>query len=67
VPFDYAIPFHMLVAMVGGGLAIGHALCHMSDYAHAVRSEAHAASTSHMRCRRDESGEPFHYLQLMAL
>ena len=37
VPFDYAIPFHMLVAMVGGGLAIVHACFHMIDYAHAVR------------------------------
>ena len=50
MPFDYAIPFHMLVAMVGGGLAIVHASCHMIDYAHAVRSEAHVARTSQMSC-----------------
>ena len=48
MPFDYAIPFHMLVAMVGGGLAIVHASAHMADYAHAVRSKPHAASKLHM-------------------
>ena len=37
VPFDFAVPFHMLVAVIGGILAIVHASCHMLDYLHAVR------------------------------
>jgi hypothetical protein len=53
VPFDFAIPFHMMVAMIGGVLAIVHASCHITDYAHAVRSEAHTPRkciTESMRC-----------------
>ena len=36
MPFDYAVPFHMLVAGTGGVLALVHTLCHIIDYAHAV-------------------------------
>ncbi len=36
VPFDAAIPFHMMVASIGGLLAVVHAISHIIDYAHAV-------------------------------
>ena len=51
VPFDFAIPFHMMVAMIGGLLAIVHASCHIADYFHAVRLWADSdATASHMSC-----------------
>lgn len=46
VPFDFAIPFHMMVAMIGGVLAIVHASCHMLDYIHAVCLKAYSANAS---------------------
>ena len=51
MPFDFAIPFHMMVAMIGGLLAIVHASCHIADYFHAVRLWADSSATaSHMSC-----------------
>lgn len=37
VPFDDAISFHRMVAVIGGSLAVVHTICHIIDYAHAAR------------------------------
>lgn len=42
VPFDIAVPFHMMVAIIGGLLALMHTFSHIADYLYAVSRCMHA-------------------------
>jgi hypothetical protein len=59
VPFDYAVPFHMLVAGTGGLLAIVHTLCHIADYAHAVSQHGDMHNTPNLHHAVDHVDWPF--------